>query len=165
MRDVAVEAGVAEPTVYAAYGNKAGLARALIDAVEASAEVAQSAAELHRVHDDPAAQLAALVASDRRLFEHGGDVIALMRDAGPAVPELHTAYREGRARGDRLRQSVFSRWPTAAWRECVDVESAVDSYAALCNIDVYRVLTHERGWPADRVERWWYGSLVRLLLA
>jgi hypothetical protein len=34
----------------------------------------------------------------------------------------------------------------------------------MCNVDVYRVLTEERGWDADRVEQWWHDSLVRLLL-
>ena len=37
VRDVARAAEVAEPTVYAAYGSKAGLAHALVDAVEFAA--------------------------------------------------------------------------------------------------------------------------------
>ena len=43
----------------------------------------------------------------------------------------------------------------------VDVPTAVDVYAALCNIDVYTV---ERGWPPDRVEAWWAEVLGRELL-
>ncbi|ADI04096.1 transcriptional regulator, TetR family protein [Streptomyces bingchenggensis BCW-1] len=42
--------------------------------------------------------------------------------------------------------------------------SAVDVYAALCNIDVYTVLTGERGWSPDRVERWWGEAPARELL-
>ena len=60
---------------------------------------------------------------------------------------------------------MFSTWPKKVFRKGVTADSARDTYAALCNVDVYRVLTEERGWDADRVEQWWHESLVRLLLA
>lgn len=164
VRDVAHEAGVAEPTVYATYGSKAGLARAVVDAVETSADVPQSADELGSNAASPGEQLAAMAGSDRRLFERGGDVIALLREAGRSHPELHAAYQEGRTRSDQLRRAVFSTWPPAAFRNGTDPSSAADTYAALCNIDVYGVLTQERGWFPDQIERWWSDSLVRLLL-
>jgi hypothetical protein len=47
----------------------------------------------------------------------------------------------------------------------MDIQSAADVYAALCNIDVYTTLTTERGWPPDRIEQWWAGALTRELLA
>jgi len=37
-------------------------------------------------------------------------------------------------------------------------------FAGLCNVDVYRVLTEERGWTADQVEEWWREALTALLL-
>lgn len=45
------------------------------------------------------------------------------------------------------------------------VQDARDTFGALCNVDVYLVLTRVRGWSADRVEEWWTDSLCRLLLA
>jgi hypothetical protein len=45
----------------------------------------------------------------------------------------------------------------------VAAEAGRDTYAALCNVGVYRVLTEERGWDADQVEQWWHQSLVLLL--
>jgi AcrR family transcriptional regulator len=164
VRDVAREAGVAEPTVYATYGSKAGLARALIEAVESQAEFPRSMAEVRAAQQNPDRQLAALVHFDRRLFERGGDVIGLMRDADHADPELHAAYRDGRNHADQLRRAIFAAWPAEVFRDGVDAGLAADSFAALCNIDVYRVLTQERGWPAERVERWWRESLTLLLL-
>lgn len=121
-------------------------------------------AELAEAENDPAAQLAALAGFDRRLFEHDGDLIILMRDGGRSVPELSAAYHEGRARGARVRERVFSSWPASAFRNEMNAERAVDASMAICNIDVFRVLTGERGWEADRVERWWHETLVRLLL-
>ncbi|MGI9085702.1 MAG: hypothetical protein ACR2FE_10510 [Aeromicrobium sp.] len=58
---------------------------------------------------------------------------------------------------------MFSAWPQDEFRDGVNAESARDTYAALCNIDAFRVLTEERGWDAERVEQWWIESLVRLL--
>ncbi len=164
VRDVAREAGVAEPTVYAAYGSTTGIARALVESVETSADAAQQECELRSATGDPAAQLAAMISFDRRLFEHGGDVVAILRDAGPAQPDLHAAYQDGRARADQLRHDVFTRWPSQAFRDGIRPTTAIDTYAALCNIDVYRVLTQERGYTPDQVEHWWQDALTQLLL-
>ncbi len=165
MRDVATEAGVAEPTVYAAYGSKAGLARALVESVDTAAEVAGSPHDVLAASADPHTQLAAMLGTDWRLFETGGDVIALLRDAGQSEPDLRAAYDAGRARAEKIHRGVFEHWPAAWFRAGVTVASAADTYAALCNIDVYRVLTTERGWSPDQVETWWHDSLCRLLLA
>jgi AcrR family transcriptional regulator len=162
IRDVAARAGVSEASVYAAYGSKAGLARALVDAVEASADVPSSPSQI--VATGPTGQLAALVASDRRLFEDGGDVVALLRDAGRTEPDLLDAYRLGRAHGDQLRRKTFAAWPTGTLRNGVAVEGAVDAYAALCNIDVYRELTDERHWTSNQVQAWWTETLTMILL-
>ncbi|MCM2387948.1 TetR/AcrR family transcriptional regulator [Streptomyces albipurpureus] len=165
VREVAREAGVSVPTVYSAYGNKTGLVRALADAADLSAEIDRMLAELEAPTATPTGQLAAMVGYDRRLFERAGDVITLLREAGRTEPELSTAYRDGRARGDETRLQVFSSWPAGTLRGDLDVRMAIDVYAALCNIDVYATLTGERGWDPDRVERWWGEALARELLA
>jgi AcrR family transcriptional regulator len=165
VRDVAREAGVSVPTVYAVYGNKTGLTRALADAADLPADVQQLVAELESPTTDPTRQLAAMAGYDRRLYERAGDVISLVREAGRSEPELATLYHDSRVRGDQTRVEVFSSWPAGVLRFGLDVPSAVDVYAALCNIDVYSVLTGERGWSPDRVEQWWCGALVRELLA
>ncbi|MGJ6967083.1 TetR/AcrR family transcriptional regulator [Streptosporangium sp. G11] len=164
VRDVAREAGVSVPTVYAAYGNKAGLTRALADAADLSAGASRMLEELEASAATPERQLAAMAAYDRRLFERAGDVIALVREAARTEPELATAYHDGRGRGDETRVLVFSSWPDGVLRRGLDVRSAVDVYAAMCNIDVYTTLTTERGWSPGRVERWWGEALARQLL-
>ncbi|GII94323.1 hypothetical protein Ssi02_45540 [Sinosporangium siamense] len=47
----------------------------------------------------------------------------------------------------------------------LDVPTAVDIYAALCNIDVYTTLRTERLWSPDRIEHWWGEALARELLS
>lgn len=163
VREVAAEAGVSVPTVYAAYGDKTGLVRALVDSADLAADVSRQVADLEAA-TTPAEQLAAMAAYDRRLFERAGDVIALVREAGRTEPELAAAYLAGRTGGDRTRHEVFSAWPPGVLRAGVDVAEAVDSYAAICNLDVYTTLTVERSWSPERVERWWAELLARELL-
>ncbi|MCT2583454.1 TetR/AcrR family transcriptional regulator [Actinophytocola gossypii] len=164
VRDVAREAGVSVPTVYAAYRNKAGLAGALAESADLDADLPRLLADLETAPDPPA-QLAAMAGYDRRLFERAADVLALVRDAARTEPALAAAYRDGRAGGDRTRVEVFTSWPPGVLRPGVDVPTAVDIYAALCNVDVYTVLVEERAWSPARVERWWAEALARELLA
>jgi TetR/AcrR family transcriptional regulator, regulator of cefoperazone and chloramphenicol sensitivity len=158
VRAVAEEAGVSVPTVYAAYGGKTGLAQALVDAAALTADRARQLEELESA-EDPAGQLAAMAAFDRRLFERAGDVITLVREAGGDLAEL---YANARREADEVRRQVFESWPAGTLR--TDVPTAIDVYAALCTIDVYTTLTTERGWPPDRVEQWWQDVLARELL-
>ncbi|MET0233338.1 MAG: helix-turn-helix domain-containing protein [Kibdelosporangium sp.] len=157
VRDVARAAGVSVPTVYAAYSNKTGLAMALADAADLTADAPRMLDELEA--SAPRQQLAAMAGYDRRLFERAGDIIKLVRDAGP---ELAAMYLKARRRGDDTRIQVFSSWPGHVLRH--DVKTSVDVYAAVCNVDVYTTLTTEREWEPDRIEQWWSDMLARELL-
>ncbi len=165
MRDVAAAAGVSEPTVFAIYGNKAGLAMGLLDSLDDAADPMRMLRELDEAEGDPRRQLAILLEFDRRLFEHGADAIVVIREAGRSKPELATVVTEGRARGDRNHRRIFRSWPEGTLRDGVDVERARDIYAALSHVDAYLVLTHERGWTPEQVESFWIESLSELLLA
>ncbi|MFI6955290.1 TetR/AcrR family transcriptional regulator [Nocardia sp. NPDC050408] len=163
VREVAREAGVSVPTVYAAYGSKKGLVQALVDAADLAADPARMVAELEAT-PDPESQLAGMVGYDRRLFERAGDLIALLREAGRVESDLAAVYQQGRLLADRTRIQVFSTWPDNTLRVDLDLPTAVDIYAALCNIDVYTTLTTERRWPPQRIEHWWTQVLTRELL-
>ncbi|MGP3936284.1 TetR/AcrR family transcriptional regulator [Nonomuraea sp. KM88] len=164
VRDVAREAGVAVPTVYAAYQNKAGLVWALADAADLAAGVSQMIDELEAT-SDPRRHLAAMAGYDRRLFERAGDLIVLIRDAGRTEPEFADFYLRSRRQVGEYRTQVFSSWPDGTLRPGLDVPTAIDIYAALCNIDVYTTLRVERSWSPDRIECWWGEALARELLS
>ncbi len=165
VRSVAAAAGVSEATVYAVYGNKAGLARSLVDSADGAAGVPRLLAALRRADGNPAGQLGAYVAFDRRLFDLGGPVLRVILEASRQEPDLAAAYAEGRGRGDAGRRQVFERWPAGTWRAGVTVERALDVYAVLVSIETYDIATRERGWSPARLERWWHESLVLQLLA
>lgn len=165
VRSVAAAAGVSEATVYAVYGTKAGLARSLLDAVDDAADVPRLLATLQQTAGDPAAQLRAFVAYDRRLFERGGPVLRVIMEGRRQEPDLAAVYAEGRGRGDTGRRMTFERWPAAAWREGMTARRALDVYAVLVSMATFDVATVERRWSPARVERWWHDLLVEQLLA
>lgn len=165
MRAVAARAGVAEPTVYAAYSNKTGLALALIAAIEADADADQTHAQLTAGTGDPPRQLTALISFDRRLFERSGDLIALLIDGGRSEPDLQRAYQHGRNNGDRVRREVFHSWTPGTLAPGVTPNAALDAYAATCNIHTYNILRVERSYTPARIEAWWTRTLTQLLLA
>ena len=164
VRSVAAAAGVSEATVYSVYGSKAGLAMALVDAAEQSADVPRVFADLEEHAGNPVGQLRAFVAFDRRLFERGGDVIRILTEGRRQHPELRAAYDEGRGRGDRQRRRIFSSWPADAWLPGIDVEQAAASYAVVVSVESSDTATLEYGWTPDEVEQWWHSALARLLL-
>ncbi len=162
--DVAREAGVSVPTVYAAYGGKKALVWALVDAADLSGDMPRMLAELEAC-PTPAQQLAAMAGYDRRLFQRAGDLIALVRESGRTEPELADLYEQARHVADRTRVDVFSSWPDGTLRSGLDITTATDVYAALCNIDVYATFVTERAWAPEAVERWWSEALARELLS
>ena len=163
VRSVAEQAGVSEATVYHVYGSKAGLASSLIDAAEQSADVHQAVAELRGRAGDPAGQLRAFVAFDRRLFELGGDVMRILVEGRRQHPDLGAAYEEGRSRGDRERRKVFASWPDAVWRPGIDTDRAVAVYGVTVSLQSFDTATAEYGWTPDEVEDWWHSTLAELL--
>ncbi|MBJ8339359.1 TetR/AcrR family transcriptional regulator [Antrihabitans sp. YC3-6] len=163
VRSVAESAGVSEATVYATFGNKSGLAIALIDSADSQADIARVSAELEAGAGDPAAQLRAMVGFDRRLFELSGDVIRIILEGRRQNDALDSAYREGRGRGDAIRREVFGSWPATTWRSGVDTTRALDIFAVMCSFETFDILRRERDWDADRIESWWYSTLCELL--
>jgi AcrR family transcriptional regulator len=164
IRSVAEGAGVSEATVYSVYGSKVGLASSLIDAAERSADLQRVITELQDRAGDPAGQLLAFVGFDRRLYEHGGDVIRTLAEGRRQHPELRAAYEEGRRRGDSERRKVFTSWSTDTWRPDVDVGKALAVYGVIVSLESFDTATGDYGWSGDEVEAWWGTTLTGLLL-
>lgn len=132
----------------AQHQNKLGLVWALADAANLFADLPRMLDQMEAAAD-PERQLAAY---GRRLFERAGDLVALVHEAGRTEPELAACYDRARRLADQTRVQVFSAWSQDTLRPDLEVPTAVDVYAALCNMDVYTTLTVERAWPPDRVE-------------
>lgn len=161
---VASQAGVATPTVYATFGSKRSLLLALLDAMEAEGGVEEWQAASAAAAGDPIRQVQEWVGFSRRFFERGADVLAIVRGAGTADPDLRELDRAGDDRRRAYARSHVRAWAAlGALRPELDPDAAEDVVWTLLGPDVYRLLVQECGWSGERYEGWLVTELEGLL--
>ncbi|HEX6198468.1 MAG TPA: TetR/AcrR family transcriptional regulator [Jiangellaceae bacterium] len=161
IKDIADEAAVSVPTVYAAFGSKAALVTGLLDQLEADAADDQ---HRHAPPGDADAALHTWLDAHTRIFERGQPLLRVMLRAlsEPAVAELA-------AEGDRHRRhalhDVIARFAEAnRLRPGLNSVTAVDEAWALSSVGVYLDLTDHCGWTTTQYRDWLHSSFSRLLL-
>ena len=164
VNEIAAEAGVAVPTVYASVGAKPELLRLLLDRIDEQAHVADHVSRLLAA-DRPGDVLAAQVALTRGLVEHSGQIVVALRSAAGVEPDLATAYTEGLARHRAGAEATVKRIASAgALRPDVPRERAVAMLATLTRPENWEALTGDFGWSFDEAESWLTDVLARELL-
>jgi AcrR family transcriptional regulator len=162
LRAVAAEAGVAVQTVYAVFGSKAGILRALRDSV-VQLPAAEIAFRDALSKDLPGRALELFARSIRLRWELAGDVVAVDRDASlsdPALrPEVEAVLRVRRRGIAELARSI-----EPGLRPGVDAAEAAAVLDALSLHEVYAELVGVQGWTPDRFEAWLATSLAGQLL-
>lgn len=160
---IAQRAGVATPTVYAAFASKAEIVRELVGRLE---EEAEGDVWRSRITDepDPARKLDLYAAWHRQLFSSGKDVLRAAVFAGddPSVVGL-------RAQGDVnalawLAPIVAALDENALLAPGLDRELAMDRALLLSSVELYFRATEGRGWTPDRYQQWLTESLRQQLL-
>lgn len=165
VNEIAAEAGVAVPTVYASVGTKPELLRLLLDRVDEQARVPDHVARVLAA-EQPRDILTAQIALTRALVEHAGAIVVALRSAAGVEPELATAYAEGMARHRAGAEATVRRITAAgALRDDVPPERAVAILATLTQPTSWEALTGDYGWSFDEVESWLADVLARELLA
>ncbi len=132
---IAARAGVSPETVYAAFGNKRSLLSGL------------------------------LARNGRLILERTAPVYEVLRGAAAADPEIASLWE--RAKAPRLagqRELLRVLTERAPLRRGLPVAAATDILFAVGSPETYRLLVVDRGWSADRFERWYADALARLLL-
>ena len=158
---IAASAGVAVQTVYATFGNKRALLEAMLDEIEAKADLTGLQQALDGPVPDQPAAFARFLA---RLFSRGGDIIRAARAAGDADPELRALMRKGNARHARAAAALAGRWSRAgALRPGLGVAEASAILAAISGYGVYADLRAD-GWSNARYEAWLTDAIRRLLM-
>jgi AcrR family transcriptional regulator len=160
---IAARAGVSQPTVYAGFGSKAGIMRALLTQLE---EDAGAPAWWARIEAAPDARqrLHEFAGWSRALFSTGRALIAAALGASgePTVRELT-------GQGDRNRRAwlqpvVVSLAGEGALRPGLTEEQALDEAWMLTAPALYLDATEGCGWSDDAYERWLAGVLQDRLL-
>lgn len=155
---IATEAGVAVQTVYAVFGSKAGILRALrqsvVDQPEADAlfgEAIQAAS--------PKRKLKLFARSIRRRWEAGHDIVAIDGQAATTDAAVRSEVEQAMAR----RRAGIGRL-AASLPAPVDVARATATLDALTLPEVYRELIEVHGWTPDDYETWLAEALRALII-
>lgn len=161
IRAIATAAGVSAETVYAHFGSKTGLLRALIDeAVVGDGEqvpLADRAGFRAIGEGDRAARVAAAARLIAGINVRIAALLQLLREAARSDPDLAKLFRDSleRRRTDSARgvAMVIGREPTKVER---------DGNWAVTSPEVYLLLVADSGWTPDQYEQWLAHLLERI---
>lgn len=172
MPSIAAEAGVVVETIYRAFGSKAGLLRAVIEAAlaggSARAEIPPAERPALRAvieESDPRRKLELYAATQPGVHGRSGPLYRVLAGAADSDPELKAvldgiAARRLHGLGGLAAQLAESR----ELRPGLSVEDARDLIWTLCSSDVHDLLVRERGWTSERYRDWLAAALKRELL-
>lgn len=168
IEDVAIEAGVAVPTVYKTFTNKVNLLIAAANQAMTGDEVApvdQQAWFVEQLDEpDPLRQLELIARNARRMYERAGRLLNVLRAAAPLDPALTTAWHDIAAqRSDRSRRSAKSLTIKAGDRLRLSRDETALSLLALTEPELFTTYTAGKR-TAQQYERWLGGVLARALL-
>jgi AcrR family transcriptional regulator len=173
MPEIATEAGVVVETVYRTFGTKAGLFRAVVDALLAGgASRAERPVEDRNAiralieEPDPARQVGMYAATQPGIHRRAGPILRALRDAKAGDPELAQLWADMEAwRYEGQGRFVEMLAGRGVLRADRSVDEAKDVVWTLCSLAVYDQLVHDRAWDEDRYEAWLTDVLTRELLA
>jgi AcrR family transcriptional regulator len=158
------KAGVAGSTVYAIYGSKDGILKALMEQSLFGTQF-QEAQELLRGEDDPVELIAMTPRVSRAIYESEASDLGLLRHASGFSPALRKIEQEfERIRFDAQEQRVRSLFDAGKARSGLSPEEARRILWMYTSRDVYRMLVHEAGWTPDRYEAWLSMTLLEALV-
>jgi AcrR family transcriptional regulator len=163
MQSVADSAGVSLPTVYLYFRSKPDLVRSLAELVTSSADLS---VERVLAETDANRQLEIGAGILCTLHERSEVVADILRTASGADPKLSREWQRWQDRHlaavGAVAQSLAER---TALRTGLDVASATDDLYTIGGPETFRQLVRERGWTAERYERWLVEAGQRLLLS
>jgi AcrR family transcriptional regulator len=168
---IAARAGVSAETVYAAFTNKRSLLSQLIDVSVAGDDAPVPILErgwVQAMRDEPDGRrrVEILARHGRLMLERWAPVYEVLRGAAAADPEMASLWELNKAQrftGQRELLRILTE--RAPLRQELTAKTAADVLFVIGSPETYRLLVADRGWSADRFERWYADALARLLLA
>lgn len=169
---IATEAGVVVETIYRAFGSKAGLFKAVIDAAVAGGSTRSEAPVEERPaikaiieEPDPRRQVAMYAATQPGIHRRSGPLLRALAAAAGSDPDLRGLWDEIEA--SRLAgqgRFVGMLGGRRALRQDLSVEQGTDALWTLTSIAVFDMLVTTRGWSVERYEAWLAEALRCALL-
>jgi TetR/AcrR family transcriptional regulator, regulator of cefoperazone and chloramphenicol sensitivity len=159
---IAAEAGVAAPTVYAAFGSKSGIMQALMGRAAFNSNYENVVREANK-SDDPATRLRFAAKIARGIFDSLRSEAEVLRGATAIAPDF-IRERE-RIRYERQAGLVKLLEEKRALRPGLSPSEARDILWTLTSYDIHRRLVVERKWSPGHYEKWLGDTLIATLLA
>jgi len=164
VRDIAEAAGVSAQTVYDSIGSKQALVLRLNDLIDTEAGVLDIARTLGN-SNDPVVVASVSATITRSILEHCSDIVHALVTGASAESDLQVVLDEGHSRHvGGARRTVDQLNAMNALSESMDVEEAVDTLAAVSDIQFALLLRDSYGWSLDRIESWIANTSRALLL-
>jgi AcrR family transcriptional regulator len=169
MTAIADRAGVALDTVYAAAGRKPELARLLIETAISGTDGAIPAEQRDYVRaiqaaPDAATKIAIYAAAITAIAPRLALVLAIIQQSAGGEPELAGLWnRIAERRAENMRRFVADLAAVHPLR--LDPDQAADVVWATNATELYQLLVGQRGWTAERYQRFLTDTWGRLLLA
>ena len=163
--DIAEEAGVSVPTIYASVGQKQAIVIALIGFVDQSIGGAEARQKI-LTEEDPMVLLRTGARVMRSLDENFGDILRTLRSAAESEPAVAEARLRARGFHKGASQRIAERLETlGALRTGVSRDAAAGLIWLLTDSESFDRLKREMGWTYDQAETWLVEALAQAVLA
>lgn len=159
---IAEKAEVAASTVYAVYGSKRGILRAIRESWHERSHIRDvTMGDLNGI--GPEERLRLLAQGTRRQWETGLEVTTIYNSAAAADPEA-AAELSAAMEGRRKAMEHFARGLEPHLRAPIEVQRAEAIIEALCLVEVYGLLVRRSGWSPEQYENWLSEILIYELI-
>lgn len=159
---IAGRADVAVSTVYAVFGSKRGILRAIRAGWHERSQI-REVTYANPVEADPHERLEALAQATRRQWETGSEVLAIYNGAAAADPQAAAELSEALA-GRKKGMETFAKSLEPHLRRGLDAHRAAEILQALCLPEVFYELVRRSGWSLEMYQAWLAQILKRELL-
>ncbi len=167
---IARQAGVAQETIFAVFGNKRNLLSTLVDVAVGGDE--RPIALLQRPgpqsvlrQRDPVLQLQMFAQDIANILERVAPIFEVLRMAAKTEADISELLQNLLA--ERMRNMEVFVGQLAAYsplREGLDIAQAAEIIWAVTSPEIFNLFTIDRGWPKEKYVDWLGDTLVRLLL-
>ena len=170
MESIAEQADVAVETVYSRFRTKANLLDAILEPAIVGVTDGRDLFDLPEIAEvrqctDQRAQIRMLAHFSRGILQRTAVAHRILQSAAasdPTAAELRRRDAERRGTGQHTYiEMLLANGPL---RDGLTADDAAATYSALSNPSTYALLCGERGWSADKFERWLGDSLTLLLV-
>lgn len=162
--DIAARAGVAVPTVYAAFKSKEGLLRALMETALFSPGFEAARQRLEGV-DDPVEMIALTADVAWSVYTGEQDELGLLRGASAFSPALRRLEEEfERIRLEMQAPRVELLFAQGKARKGLGPDEARRILWMYTSRDVFRMLVQEGGWSGEQYRNWLRETLLAALV-